>query len=231
MLNNYNILDLTHTLDEHSPTWPGSTSFRRELRANYKQGCRVYDYIQAEGIGTHIDAPAHFIENGRTISDLTLKELIAPGCVIDVREKVESNTDYLISTQDIIHWEKQHHLIPQGAIFLACTGWSKYWPDTKHYRNNDENGDMHFPGFAKNAAELLVTRGVAGVGIDTLSIDRGIDKTFAAHHILLGNGLFQIENLTGLALLPPTGSIIFALPTKIKDGPEANARIVALIPK
>jgi kynurenine formamidase len=231
MLHDYHIIDLSHTIDENIPTWPGSTRFRRELRADYAHGCRIYDYIQGEGIGTHLDAPAHFVDGGCTIADLKLTELVAPAFVIDVRDAVAKDADYLITQRVVEDWEKQHGLISPGSIFLACTGWSKFWSDEKRYRNSDANGDMHFPGFAKDAAETLVARKVVGVGIDNLSIDRGLDKKFLAHHVLLGHGLYQIENLTGLEQLPATGSIVFALPIKIKDGPEAVARVIALVPK
>jgi len=45
---------------------------------------------------------------------------------------------------------------------------------------------MRFPGFGPDSAKLLVERNVAGIGIDTLSIDFGASKDFQAHRIVLG---------------------------------------------
>ena len=58
------------------------------------------------------------------------------------------------------------------------TGWHKRFSDSKAYVNQDEQGVLHFPGFSVAAAELLVERDVAGVGIDTLSLDPGSDLSF-----------------------------------------------------
>lgn len=230
MLNNFRFVDLTHTLDEHIPTWPGSVRFQRELRVDYPQGYLLYNYLQTAGIGTHMDAPAHFVRGGRGIADIPLTELIASGCVLDVRTQVQKNADYKINADDIAQWEKQYGLITQGALVLACTGWSQRWPDEARYRNADDKNIMRFPGFGADAATLLVERGIVGVGIDTLSLDNGSSTDYAAHHIFLGNDLYQLENLTALEQLPATGACLFALPIKIKDGPEAAARVIALVP-
>ncbi|MEX2523852.1 MAG: cyclase family protein [Gammaproteobacteria bacterium] len=89
---------------------------------------------------------------------------------------------------------------------------------------------MHFPGFSEAAAQMLLERSIAGIGIDTLSIDRGASTDFPVHKLMLGSGKFQIENLANLDALPPTGTtaIIGVLP--VRDGTQAQARIFALLP-
>ncbi len=225
----HRFIDLTHTIEEDIPTWPGSQRFTRTLHCDYPQGCRIYNFLQAEGTGTHIDAPAHFIEGGKSIAEFSLEELIAPACVINIVEQVQENPDYALSVEDIILWEEQYGAIDEGDIVLIHTGWSRHWPDEQRYRNSDAEGVLHFPGFSKHAAEFLVDRHIAGVGLDTLSIDPGVSTDFAAHHVLLGNGKFQIENLVHLDQLPPRGATVFALPLKIAAGPEASARVIALV--
>lgn len=221
------IVDLTHTLAENVATWPGSEPFQRKLAVDYPQGCRVYNYCQAAGVGTHIDAPVHFIPEGRSIDNLKLVELVVPACVIDVRQQVAVAADYAISKADIISWEQQYGLIPTNSAVLALTGWSERWHDTKLYRNMDANGVMHFPGFSVEAAEFLVERKIAAVGIDTLSPDSGNQLDFPVHHVLLGADKYIIENLTNLAQLPPVDAILCALPMKIAGGTEAGARVIA----
>ena len=117
----YSFIDLTYELNEKIPIWPGSTPFTKELRCDYSNGCRVYNYHQAQGIGTHMDAPSHFIPNGRTISDFKLEEHIAPACVIDVSQSVNNNPDYHITAQDIKKWE-QHQRDPDtiSRAYLKC---------------------------------------------------------------------------------------------------------------
>ena len=89
---------------------------------------------------------------------------------------------------------------------------------------------MRFPGFSVAAAKLLLVRDVAGIGIDTLSIDHGSSKTFAAHVVMLAANKYQVENMASLDALPATGAtaVIGVLP--VRGGSQAQARIFALLP-
>lgn len=223
-------IDLTHTVNEKIPLWPGSTRFSEEIRQECSPGkFRGYDYHLCAGTGTHIDAPFHCVEDGKSVTDFSLQELIGPGCVIDVTQSVQNNPDYTVSAHDIEQWENQFGPIPSGAIILARTGWSQYWSQPQRYCNADVDGVLHFPGFSEEAAQLLVTKNIIGVGIDTLSLDAGVSKTYPAHKIFLGHGLFQIENIAHLQQLPPVGATILVLPLKIENAPEAPARVIAII--
>lgn len=80
------------------------------------------------------------------------------------------------------------------------------------------------------AAATLVERAVAGVGIDTASIDPGNDIEFQAHRVLAGGSVFNLENLTGIDGLPEAGFQVLALPVKIAGGTGGPARVVAVVP-
>lgn len=225
----FSFVDLTHSLSADTPVWPGVQPFLHQQLANYDEdGYKCFSFLQSEGVGTHMDSPSHFAKNGRTISDLSCEDLIAPACVIDVREKTATNPDYKISVTDIENWEQQNGKIEARSLVLGLTGWSQYWDDTEKYHNMDENEIQHFPGWSKEAAEFLLTRNIVGVGIDTLSIDAGANLEFSAHHVFLEHDKYQIENLTNLDKLPSKGAIVFALPIKIKNGAEAPIRAVAV---
>jgi kynurenine formamidase len=88
---------------------------------------------------------------------------------------------------------------------------------------------MHFPGYSKAAAELLVHRDVVGIGIDTLSIDPGNAQEFSAHLVMLGAGKYQIENMANLDRLPATGAIAVIGVLPVMDGSQAQARILGLL--
>jgi len=227
---NAKIIDLTHELAENIPIWPGIVPFQHKMLEDYSyEGYRTFSFTQSEGVGTHMDSPKHFQPGGRGIADLKITDLIAPVCVIDVREQVKLNPNYRISVQDLENWEAKHGGITKRSIVLGFTGWSQYWDDVQKYLNQDANGTMHFPGWGKEAATLLVARGIVGIGIDTISIDAGEEHTFASHHVLLGNNVYIIENLTNLAKLPSSGALVIALPLKIKDGVESPIRAIALV--
>ena len=82
--------------------------------------------------GTHVDAPIHFAEKGKTIDQIPLQDWIGPAVKIDVESKCMSNRDYLLSVEDIKQWEKQNGLIPDNAWVLMYTGIdTKFFPDKK----------------------------------------------------------------------------------------------------
>lgn len=230
MLHNCKMIDLTHGLHESVPTWNGESGFRKKTIVDYAEGgIRVLNYECLAGVGTHMDAPSHFIPNGKDISSLNLEDLIVPACVIDISSN--QNPDYFISVRDIETFEKLHGPIPEKSLVIGYTGWSRFWKTPEKYRNADRQGNLHVPGLSADAARVLLARNVVGIGIDTLSPDGSNVHEFPVHHLLLGNGKYIIENLTNLQLVPPKGSFLFALPLKIEGGSESPIRAVALIPE
>jgi kynurenine formamidase len=77
---------------------------------------------------------------------------------------------------------------------------------------------------------LVEQRKAAVIGIDTASIDHGPSSDFIAHRIGAARGVPNLENLTGLDQLPPTGAVLIALPMKIEGGSGGPVRVVALLP-
>ena len=227
LIEKCSFVDLTHDLDEGIPTWNGSCGFKKEVKMDYDQGVRVLSYKSHAGIGTHMDAPSHFIRGGKNISDIALEELIVPLCVLDMSK--ERNPDLLISPEDVLQFEKKFGAIPPKSLVLANTGWEKYWSNTVKYRNADAKGKMHFPGFMAKTAELLLQRKISGIGIDTLSPDGSTDKEgFPVHELILGAGKYILENLCNLGNLPPQGALALVMPMKVVGGAESAIRLVAL---
>lgn len=226
----WTVVDLTHTLHPDIPVWPGNPLFElRNLARLPEHGYYSNAFSCAEHTGTHVDAPIHFVEGRRSMHEVPPLQLVGEICVIDVRDRVARNPDYLVSVRDLRDFENRYGQIPAGAFVIARTGWEDFWTDPKRYVNMDENGVMHFPGFGADAAKFLVGRNVAGVGIDTLSIDHGPSKDFIAHKILLGANKVAIENMANLRALPPRGATIIVGALKIRDGSGAPARVLALV--
>lgn len=232
------IVDLTYDFDGSTVYWPNAKSFdwQKEFWDISPRGYwyAAGHYSASEHGGTHIDAPIHFSRRGLTVDQIPLAKLIAPAVVIDISEACNKNKDYRLSVEDLTTWERQHGQIPDGSLVLARTGWGKYWPDKKHYLGSDVPGDinvLHFPGFSVEAARFLVTRRkISGVGIDTASMDFGPSRLFEVHGIILGAGLYGLENVAHADSLPPTGATVVALPMKIKGGSGAPTRIIAVLP-
>jgi kynurenine formamidase len=232
------ILDMTYVFNQDSIYWPTGQSFKStKVSWGYNEKGQWYasnDYSANEHGGTHVDAPIHFYQGGRTIDQIPLKEWIGEAVKIDVATKCEINRDYLLMVEDIKQFEKKYGKIPDGAWVIMYTGiGTKYYPDKKRVLGTDKTGNeavkfLSFPGFSHTAIEfLLKNRNIKGVGIDTPSIDYGKSKNFLVHRLLCKANKLAIENIANLDKLPPTGAILYAIPMLIDGGTGAPARIFA----
>lgn len=226
LLQNYSLVDLTHPIDGSVPTWTGSCGFSHEVKRDYDKGIRVLAYKMHSSVGTHMDAPSHFFKDGKNIADIPLEQLIVPACVIDVTAK--ANAYYSISPEDIEFFEERYGNIPPNSFVIGYTGWQRFWKEKEKYRNISSNGINQFPVFALETAQLLLKRGIVGIGIDTFSPDPA-DSDNPVHKCLLGAGKYIVENLTNLDQLPPLGSLVILFPLKISVGTESPIRAAALV--
>jgi len=239
-LKSARVLDLTHPFDEKTLYWPTSPSSFVLTRLAFGKTEAGYFYAAntfctPEHGGTHLDAPIHFSKEGRTVDQIPLSQLVAPGIVLDVRKQAAADPDYRLTLADVHAWEKRHGTVPSGAIVLLRTGWGKRWPDRKRYFGDDTPGDaskLRFPSYGKEAAEYLARDRRAGaLGVDTASIDYGPSKDFIVHRIASAANVPGLENLANLEEVPETGAWIVALPMKIAGGSGGPLRIVALVPR
>ena len=96
--------------------------------------------------------------------------------------------------------------LPEGAIVAMLSGWEQHVA-TATFRNADDAGGMHFPGFHIEAIELLLgERNVNGIFVDTLSLDFGASADFAVHYRWLPAGKWGIECAANLGALPAAGA-------------------------
>ncbi len=239
-LSEYRLVDLSHSYGEDTLYWPTSpTSFEKKTLAYGDSGVgyfySAYTVCTPEHGGTHLDAPVHFAEGGIATAQIPLENLMAPAVVIDVSKKARDDRNYRVSAADVEAFEAANGRIAAGTIVLARTDWSERWPDAVDYLGDDTPGDattLQFPGFGVDAVRVLTEeRQVAMIGIDTASIDYGKSQDFEAHRIGAAQGVSNLENLTNLRLLPPTGATVMALPMKIEGGSGGPVRVVALVPR
>jgi kynurenine formamidase len=182
-----------------------------------------------EHFGTHIDAPIHFVPGTASIDQVPASKFILPAFVLDVRQEVVENSDYVLTTDVIRRFEQDGEIAPNSVVLLL-TGWDKHFASWERYRNVGKDNRMHFPGYSNDAASFLVNeRHVAALGIDTLSIDAGIDEAYSVHNMALRQNLYLIENLTRLDQLPVRGAILFCGPLAIEGGSGSPARVLAMV--
>jgi kynurenine formamidase len=248
---NNKIVDLTYDFESNTVYWPTDKPFVLgkddgtwlETDGGYWYASNSYGPT-GEHVGTHIDAPIHFIKDGKTIEEIPIDHLICNAIVVDLTEKCADDRDYSLTVDDLIEWEEEHGRMPDDAWLIVNTGWSKYCPDKKMYlgtslndnnddkeKNEDRLFDLHFPGVSVDACIFLIKeKNICGIAIDTPSLDYGGSDDFIAHRVWLGAGRLIIENIANVYRLPPIGSVICIAPMKIKGGTGAPTRIFAILP-
>jgi kynurenine formamidase len=224
------VVDLSYAISDKLVPWPGDEKwFEAKVNATVeKNGYFTRSFWMLEHYGTHLDAPIHFPPGKATVDQIPAKQLFGPAVVLDVREEGAKDADYQMPPSRVERWEKKHGRISGGSIVLLRTGWASRWPDAARYRNQDAQGKMHFPGFSPEAAKLLIGRKVSGIGCDTLSVDYGASEDFAVHHLVLGAGLYQLENLADLRDVPEAGAFLVVAPIKLEGGSGGAVRVFAI---
>jgi len=234
------IIDLTHDYSSETIYWPTEDGFKLDVGFEGMTEKGYYysanKFSAPEHGGTHMDAPIHFAKDGTTIDEISLDQLIGPAVIIDVSKETLKNNDYQISIRDFTIWESSYGKIRDETIVLLHTGYGRYWPDRLKYLGTDKTGkealsDLHFPGLHPDAANWLVeNRKINAIGLDTQSIDYGKSQFFETHRILCTKNIPFFENVANLDKLPAIGTLVIALPMKIKGGSGAPLRLVAITP-
>jgi kynurenine formamidase len=237
-LDDYRLVDLTHAYGADTIFWPAPpTHFKLEqLHYGDTPGGYFYSanrFCLPEHGGTHLDAPIHFARGRQTMEQVPLERLVGAVVVIDVSGKAAVDRDYRVTAADVLAFEATHGRIEPGTRVLVRTDWSRHWPDAAAYLGHATDASkLHFPSYGEEAARLLVEeRKVALLGIDTASIDYGPAADFPVHRVAAEANVPGLENVTGLASLPPRGAVLLALPMKIEGGSGGPTRVVALVPR
>ena len=212
------LLDLTLTVSENIPTFPGSPQPSFVQDKNIKNdGYNSELLFLSSHTGTHLDAPYHFQEKGEKIHEISLKRLVSSAILVKSRKK----GDQPITKTDIQKFEKKHGKIPSGSSIIFWTGWQKMIKNTSYFIRN--------PGLSTAAAKYLVSKKINLVGTDSPSIDLGKDKRFPVHHIFSKNNILIVENLTNLEKIRASKFHFVVLPLKLKGATGSPVRAIAFV--
>ena len=224
--------DLTHVFRAGFPIYGTPPTFvaptRKTIVKVVPDGFYGQEWTFWEHSGTHMDAPGHFVANGRRAPQITPSELLVPIVVIDISSRVASNPDAVVTPDGLRAFERRHGRIPKRAIVAMYSGWESRIGDAAAFRNADASGVLHFPGFGKAALDwLLAKRRISAIGVDTLSLDPGPSTTFDVHVTLLGSDRYGIENLANLKLIPPRGALAYVGLIPWEEGSGGPCRVIA----
>jgi arylformamidase len=207
------IYDISVPISNELPTWPGDPS----VQLTVWRSRSAYDAANVSMLnfgahtGTHVDAPAHFIDGAAKIESLSLDVLIGPAQVIEAPDDLRViNEEFVLA-----------HCAPDTTRVLFKTRNSAFWSESEPVFHTD------FTYLDLNAAQRLVEQGIKLVGIDYLSIEKYDSPNHETHLALLSYGVVILEGLN-LADVPGGNYELICLPLRLRTskGDGAPARVV-----
>ena len=211
-------VDLTQELANEMPVYPGdpAPSFER-VKTIPKNGVNISELQLGSHTGTHVDAPLHFVQGGKSVDQIPVNQLIGEAFVADFSFKTIGDGITAEDLKKVLDVTE----IREGDMLLCFTGCSEHW--------GEENVNHNFTYLTGEGAGYLVSKKVRAVGIDFLSIERFHSGTHEAHKELLGHGVFIVESLNKEMKKFLGQRILFmALPIKFKGGDGAPCRAIAV---
>jgi len=212
------IIDLTLTVSDEIPTFPGSPQPSFIPWENVKEdGYNLELLFLSTHTGTHMDAPYHFLEKGAKIHEISLKKLVSEAVLIKSKKKGGES----ITKTDIQKFEKKHGKIDGFSSVIFLTGWQRNLQKKYYFTKN--------PGLSVSAAKYLASKKINLVGIDSPSIDLGKDSKFSVHQIFAKKGMLIVENLANLEKIKSSKFHLVVLPLKLKNATGSPVRAIAFV--
>ncbi|GED70685.1 kynurenine formamidase [Brevibacillus reuszeri] len=200
------LYDISRTLKRGMPTWPGDTPFQYEVSwpKSDSGSVNVGKLTMSIHTGTHVDAPFHFDDDGRKITELDLNLYVGQAKLVDV-SGLES-----IGADDLA----QIDLTGITRLLLRTSSWSdpEQFPETICYLRPD-------------LAPFLAEKGIRLIGVDVPSVDPLDSKELPAHHGLHQNDIHILEGLW-LDDVEPGMYELIALPLSIVEADGSPVRAV-----
>ena len=207
------IFDISIGIDESLPLWPGDPELRLQWAAKIEQGdlVNLTELSMSIHTGTHIDAPLHFLPQGKSIDNLNIDVFVGEAQVVAIPQEVDLITVEILRKLPTIN----------ASRVLFKTKNSQFW-GTRNFQRD-------YVALEASAAQWLVDQGVQLVGIDYLSIAPFNDPV-PTHKILLSNNVVIIESLDLRSVEPGLYTLI-CLPLKLVGREAAPARAILISPE
>jgi len=211
------IIDLTHTISENMPVYPGTEKPKLQTANTYeKDGFKETLLTMFSHTGTHMDAPAHLFGNRTSLDEFPASQFVGKALIINCTSLKEGQH----ITMDFINSVREK---ADNAEFLIFhTGWDARWGKDTYF------GD--YPSITEEVGAYIKNSNKKGVGLDVIGIDPISASTLPIHRQLLEkNELVIIENLTRLELVGYDLFTFCALPLKFQNSDGAPIRAIAII--
>lgn len=205
------LFDISLKIQPGMVVWPGDPQVMIEQTEKISSGDEVNltRFSMSAHTGTHIDAPFHFIDEGKKVDELNLEDLCGPVQVIHVPSNVaEIDADFI----------KSAGIEPLTERVIFKTSNSELW------RSHPGEFVKEYVGITTDAAALLVEMNLKLVGIDTLSVAAG-EHIRATHETLLGAGVTLLEGLD-LSFVSAGRYTLYCLPLNLAGADGSPARTI-----
>ncbi len=196
---------LWQELSPANPIFPDDPPFHYRVFTTVAESGYLLEQITSLGThtGTHVSAPAHFVEGAAALSQLDESWTLMPLVVLDVRQRVAaSGGDFTLSTRDVQQFERRHGRIPRNACVLLRSGFGAHYSAPDYFASA--------PGFSGDATTwLFEARAIKAIGADTFGPDASSDSAFGSTSSALAHGGVTVENVgPGLAQMRAYGDWI-----------------------
>lgn len=210
-------IDLTHALEDNAPVFDGDPSTMiTQIKDIKEEGYNLFRIETCFHVGTHVDFPSHFIENGSKAMDYPVDRFSGKGILIDFERALEQNypddghtlqLDFDIDKLDL-----------NDKVVVVKTG---------HYSKFGSDGYFEdYPILSEEFAQVMIDKKIRLLVIDMPSPDR---SPFKVHKVLLNAGIPIVENAAHLDKLAMAEEFeIFAFPLKV-DAEASLTRLVAKV--
>jgi arylformamidase len=205
------IYDISLTISPEMPVWPGDPAVLLEQVESMDAGAHANVSRLNAGVhtGTHVDAPHHFLNDGRTVEGLPLEVLTGPCYVAQIPDAMDEITAEVLDGIPLA----------EGTVRLLFGTRNSHW-----WARGENSFQKDFVAVTEDGAEWLVKRGIRLVGVDYLSV-APFGESVPTHTVLLQAGVVVVEGLN-LSSVPRGFYDLYCLPLKLKGSDGAPARAI-----
>lgn len=209
------IIDLTHTIREKMPVYPGTDTPKFSPANSYeKNGFKETMLQMYTHTGTHMDPPAHLFAGRKTLDEFPVSQFIGKALVIDCNGLSEGER---ITREQI---DKYGKTADEVDFLLFNLGWDKRWGTESYFGN--------YPCIDDEVLEYIINGNYKGIGFDVIGLDPIADENLTRHKKLFeACDIINIENLKNLHLCGRDVFWFSCFPLKFEDSDGSPIRAVA----
>lgn len=201
-----NWIDISQPLNNNIAHWPGDTAFHYQTAMTKEMtgSVNIGEITTSAHMGTHVDAPFHFLNDGKRILDLDIDRYVGPCKLVDVSD---------------------FSAIDEAALRSKHIEWAERLLIRTFLPNKPTRFPDEVPAITPDGAAYMKSIGVKLVGVDVPSVDAIESKDLAGHHALHEQDIYILENVM-LDGVEEGDYELIALPLPLEEADGSPVRAV-----